>query len=77
MPTWRALAEEEELRLDQFLPLAKMRLADDASPLLFADGLKKTVLNTFCERLKSTAIAILREAHERAVNRLLELDARV
>jgi hypothetical protein len=74
MIEWRRLAEENKLGLNQFLPLAKIRLADDASPLLFADGIKKTTLNTFCEELKTTAIDILREAHKDAVGKLLELD---
>jgi hypothetical protein len=71
---WRKLADENHLRLDHFLPIAKIRLADDASPLLFADGIKKTTLNTFCEKLKNIAIDILQKAHENAKNKLRELD---
>jgi hypothetical protein len=74
MAEWRRLSEEHKLKLSQFLPLAKIRLADDTSPLLFADGIKKTVLNIFCEELKNSATEILQESHISAVNQLLELD---
>lgn len=71
---WRRLAEETRLGLNQFLPLAKIRLSDDADPRLFADGIKKMVLNSFCEELKASAIAILGAAHNDALEKLKMLD---
>ncbi|MBC8273801.1 MAG: hypothetical protein H8E40_02375 [Chloroflexi bacterium] len=74
MLEWRRLAEESQLGLNQFLPLAKLRLTEGISPLLFADGIKKTVLNIFCEELKAATVNVLRDAHEDAVNKLMHLD---
>lgn len=71
MPSWRSLAEENEIGLKQFLPLAKMRLED---PVKFADGIKKTTLNISCEEMKETAIDIIGKAHKEAAKQLLEID---
>jgi len=70
---WRQLANENQLSLSRFLPLAKLRL-DDKRPWLFADGIKKTMLNAYCEELKSTAIDILKQAQADAVQRLSDLN---
>lgn len=71
LASWRELAENNDVELDRFLPLAKTRL--DA-PLDFADGIKKTTLNIFCEKLKDIAIDVFGEACKEATSKLKKLD---
>jgi hypothetical protein len=54
-----------------FFVLAKSRLEKHE---LFADGLKKTCLNTFCEKIKIATIEILKTAQENTINKLLQFD---
>lgn len=68
---WMELANMGGLKVGQFLPLAKVRLEN---PLLFADGIKKTAMNIFCERLKDRAIAITELAVKQASQDLAQLD---
>lgn len=73
MVVWRKLANENGLRLDQFLPLAKIRVTGE-DPTLLADGIKKTMLNTFCEKLKEAATVVFRDACAEACTKIQELD---
>lgn len=74
MPRWRTLAAEENLPLSKFLPLAKVRLSDEENPLVFADGLKKTCLNLYCEQIKDESVKIIQEASDSAAAQLCEID---
>jgi hypothetical protein len=74
MPTWRTLAQENELDLFQFLPLAKIRLSDGESPLLFADGIKKSLLNLYCEKWKRAAIQVINNSTEKATSHVMNVD---
>jgi hypothetical protein len=56
---------------DIFFVLAKARLEKNE---MFADGIKKTCLNTFCEDIKSKTIGILEEAQKRTITRLRGFD---
>jgi hypothetical protein len=54
-----------------FFVLAKSRLEKHE---LFADGLKKTCLNTFCENIKTQTVNILKEAQEKTIEKLQKFD---
>jgi hypothetical protein len=72
--TWAGIANELSLSLDQFLPLAKIRLEDDANNLLFADGIKRTTLNLYCEQIKTHTRDIIDEASKQALEQIMKLD---
>mgnify|MGYP000999263616 CR=1 FL=1 len=59
------------LTVSDFFVLAKVRLE---KPVMFADGLKKVCLNTYCENIKSQTIEILREAQNETIKQLEQLD---
>jgi hypothetical protein len=59
------------LTVEVFFVLTKARL--DKSHL-FADGIKKTCLNTFCEDIKTKTIDILTEAQRRTIERVRAFD---
>ncbi|MEN4011386.1 MAG: hypothetical protein ROW48_05090 [Bellilinea sp.] len=74
MPAWRNLAQENEIDLYQFMPLAKIRLSDGESPLLFADGIKKALLNLYCEKWKCLAVQVIKNSTEKAVAHVMNVD---
>jgi len=59
------------LNASDFFVLAKVRLE---KPNMFADGLKKVCLNTFCENIKSQTIEILSEAQTKTIEQLKKFD---
>lgn len=71
MARWKELQTTYQIKLSDFLPLAKMRLED---PILFADGIKKTVLNGYCEQLKSILFSTLDEAIKNALKKVSDID---
>jgi hypothetical protein len=74
MNAWRELAQSNGLQLYNFLPLAKLRLADSESPVLFADGLKKAALNLHFEYIKQVAANIVRKGSQVAIHELQNLN---
>ncbi|WP_298740062.1 hypothetical protein [uncultured Chitinophaga sp.] len=64
-------AKIHTLQLADFFVLAKVRLE---KPELFADGLKKVCLNTYCETIKARTIDILKEAQLETIKRIEEFD---
>lgn len=74
MTAWRDLSKSNNLNLYDFLPLAKLRLSDDNSPVLFADGLKKAALNLRVENLKQVAVNIVKKGSKIALQELQNLD---
>jgi len=74
MNAWRSLAEENEIALYQFLPLAKVRLSDGESPLLFADGMKKAMLNLYCEKWKQAAVQVINDSTKKAITHVMNVD---
>lgn len=71
---WRSLAEENDISLYQFLPLAKVRLSDGESPLLFADGMKKAMLNLYCEKWKQAAAQVINDSTKKAITNVMNVD---
>lgn len=55
----------------EFFVLAKVRLE---KPAMFADGLKKVCLNTYCEQIKDSTIDILTQAQEATIDKLKKID---
>ncbi len=68
----RELAQEFNLRLDEFLPLSKDRLRGD--PMDFADGLKMAVLNYARERLSKQVKDLTEQANREAQRRINDID---
>jgi hypothetical protein len=69
---WRELEVELGIPLSLFLPLAKVRCSDD-NPLLFADGIKKAVLNSYLEKLKTETLKLFEDAYTNSVTNLKSL----
>jgi len=61
----------QSLNNSDFFVLAKRRLS---KPEMFADGLKKVCLNTFCENIKDQTISILESAQKNTIERLQTFD---
>ena len=59
------------LNPSDFFLLAKSRINKHE---LFADGLKKVCLNTFCEKIKTSTIKLIEQAQKKAIERLNEFD---
>lgn len=59
------------LNVSDFFVLAKVRLEN---PSMFADGIKKVCLNTYCENIKSQTIDILKEAQVETIKQLDKFD---
>ena len=74
MAAWRELAIEHDIKLCDFLPLAKVRLEEENSSLLFADGIKKALLNLPCEKWKQTAIPMIETSTQKAISQLRDLE---
>jgi len=71
---WRELAGPNGLKITDFLPLAKLRLTTDESPLLFVDGIKKAMLNIFCDTWKMLAIDIIDRSNKSALDSIRDID---
>ena len=74
MCVWRELAESNDLKLSEFLPLAKLRLSNGNSPLLFADGLRKAALNIHIENLKEVAVSFIKKGSREAIKEFQNLN---
>lgn len=61
----------EGLTEKDFFALAKDRIK---TPDLLCDGIKKTLLNGYCEEIKERSKKIIEDARENALKRILELD---
>jgi len=72
IPRWREISEQYGIKLDRFLPLAKVRLHGD--PEIFADGVKKTALNLFCEGIKMLGIDAISNAVNQSLDKIKGLD---
>src|SRR5690606_13245956 len=59
------------LNIIDFFVLAKSRLD---KPEVFGDGLKKVLLNTYCEQVKSKTIEIIRAAQATTIEELSKFD---
>lgn len=74
MERWRILSSSVGLELREFIPLAKVRLANDNSPSIFVDGIKKAALNRYFEDLKRVTENIIQESNLSAIKNFLEID---
>ena len=72
--SWKILSEDNSLPLRDFLPLAKSRLANNHSPSVFVDGIKKAALNQYFEDLKKITASVIEDSHIQAVNQFHEID---
>lgn len=68
------ICNDKELEVEDFFPLAKKRLENVQ---LFSDGIKKAVLNGYCETLKSETIKIIKTAYKKTANRVKAMDTYV
>lgn len=59
------------LKVDDFFVLAKSRLD---KPEIFGDGLKKVLLNTYCENVKAKTIEVIKAAQTKTIEELSKLD---
>ena len=62
---------KEELDINDFFPLAKERL-DDAE--VFADGIKKTLINRYIETIKQHTVRLIEESYREATNKINDFD---
>lgn len=63
--------EGGELDYSDFLPLAKSRGLKEKE---FVDGIKKAILNRYCENIKEISIRIMKQAFDKAIDRLKKID---
>lgn len=71
---WYQLAKDNTLNLRDFLPLAKLRLANKTSPYEFVDGIKKALLNQYTEHLKQITADVINKSKDLAVSELMLID---
>jgi len=71
--SWRRLAESEDLDLCSFMPIAKATMYDDDA-LAFYSAIYRTLINIYCQTIKSLAQDAFREALENALERFVDLD---
>lgn len=69
--SWRGLAKSENLNLRFFMPIAKTTL-DDAPA--FYGAVYRTLINTYCQTMKSLAQDAFEEALKDALERFADLD---
>ena len=69
--SWRGLAQAENLGLELFMPIAKATL-DDAPA--FCAAVYRTLINTYCETMKSLAQEAFSSALKEALERFADLD---
>ncbi|TKK71615.1 hypothetical protein FC093_00910 [Ilyomonas limi] len=69
----KEVIEKKELQLqkDDFFPLTKKRIDDN---VLFCDGIKKALLNTFCERIKNNSVNIIEQAYKNVKDQIENMD---
>ena len=68
---WRSLKETHNLQMTDFLFLSKDRLEQVGK---FADGIKSISLNSLSAAVKSDLARLLKTAHERAEQEIMDLD---
>lgn len=71
VPSWRALAKSEKVDLRFFMPIAKTTL-DDAPA--FYGAVYRTLINTYCQTMKTLAQDAFEKALEEALERFADLD---
>jgi hypothetical protein len=74
MEHWKKLSSSIGLDLREFIPLAKLRLANDNHPLIFVDGIKKAALNRYFEDLKKVTKEIIEKSNQGAIENFEEID---
>lgn len=67
----RKQENKDELHKNEFFPLAKDRLD---IPEVFADGIKKTLLNKYVEVIKDKTLNIIKQSYQEATKKLENLD---
>jgi hypothetical protein len=69
----RIIAEREDgtLKVNDFFPLAKVRLE---TPEVFADGIRKVVLNTLIENIKGHTLNLIKSSYEKAAETVSQFD---
>jgi hypothetical protein len=65
------LKKNEDLTEEDFFPLAKSRIDD---PAVFADGLKKALLNKHIVKIKKQSIAIIEAGYREAITKINNFD---
>lgn len=71
---WKKLSSSAGLDLREFIPLAKLRLANDSHPSIFVDGIKKAALNRYFEDLKKVTKDIIEKSNQGAIKDFEEID---
>jgi hypothetical protein len=71
---WKKLSLSVGLDLREFIPLAKLRLANDNHPSIFVDGIKKAALNRYFEDLKEVTKNIIEKSNQDAIKNFEEID---
>jgi len=69
--TWRKLAEDEDLALELFMPIAKGNLNDGNA---FYGAVYRTVINIYAERMKNIALDSFKEAMAGALDEFRNFD---
>ncbi|WP_139114831.1 hypothetical protein [Rhizorhabdus dicambivorans] len=69
--SWRQLAEDNAIALKFFMPIAKQSLSDGDR---FYGAVYRTLINTYCETMKTLAKDGLREALDAALKRFDDID---
>ena len=69
--TWRAMAQQEQLKLELFMPISKQNLSDGDA---FYGAVYRTLINTFTEAMKQIAKEAFGTALERALGTFVNLD---
>lgn len=69
--TWRAMAQQEQLKLELFMPISKQNLNDGDA---FYGAVYRTLINTFTETMKQIAMEAFGTALEQALGTFLNLD---
>lgn len=64
-------ANKGQLRKGDFFALTKIRIDDNA---LLADGVKKTLLNKYCEFIKDNSIRIIKSANDKVLSDIKKMD---
>lgn len=65
------LKEQTDLQVSDFFPLSKKRIYVDDH---FYDGIKKSLLNAHCEKIKSESSEIFKEAYKKTLDRIKDIN---
>lgn len=68
---WRTLAKEHQIDLKYFMPISKQNLADKAN---FFKSVYRTIINIYCETIKSSASEGFVKALHEAIERFQNMD---